>query len=71
MVILRVVRLVVGDDIVCGLVNVFLMKTCSFGEAEPRSATEGLFCRDEEPRERYEMSPCHITVEVFRRMSSR
>ncbi|CAF4128179.1 unnamed protein product [Adineta steineri] len=38
-------------------VDVFFMKTCSFRGAEPRSADEGLFCRDE-PDARYGLFEC-------------
>ncbi|CAF4818698.1 unnamed protein product [Rotaria sp. Silwood1] len=39
-------------------VDVFFMKTCSFGGAVPRSITEGLFCGQDEPQARYTVHPC-------------
>lgn len=41
------------------LVDLFYMKTCSYGGAQPRSAAEGIFCGPEEPEARYRMTPCN------------
>ena len=41
------------------LVDLFYMKTCSFRGASPRSATEGLFCGEQDPQARYRMASCH------------
>ncbi|CAF2085893.1 unnamed protein product [Rotaria magnacalcarata] len=38
-------------------VDLFYMKTCSFGDAQPRSTTEGLFC-EQPPECLYTMTPC-------------
>lgn len=35
------------------------MKTCSFRGAQPRSLTEGLFCRTDKPEPQYQMLPCN------------
>jgi hypothetical protein len=43
------------------LVDVFFMKTCRFRGAEPCPSTQGLFCNDESPKARYNMTPCHTT----------
>ena len=51
-------QLLCSKIVVFCLVDAFFMKTCAFRGAEPRSTTEGLFCGDIEPSERYEMSPC-------------
>ncbi len=40
------------------LVDLFYIKTCSYGGAQPRSDTEGLFCGTNEPEARYSMDPC-------------
>jgi hypothetical protein len=40
------------------LVDLFFMKTCSFGNAQPRSIHEGLFCINQ-PDLRYSLSPCN------------
>ena len=40
------------------LVDLFYMKTCSYGDAQPRSNIEGLFCGMSKPEARYSMDPC-------------
>jgi hypothetical protein len=46
------------NDFIGVLVDLFYMKTCSYGDAQPRSDIEGLFCGMDEPEARYSMHPC-------------
>ena len=46
------------NKFICILVDLFYMKTCSYGGAQPRSDLEGLFCGADEPEARYSMDPC-------------
>ena len=54
----KTISLYMINEFICVLVDLFYMKTCSYGGAQPRSDIEGLFCGPIEPEARYSMDPC-------------